>query len=183
MLKKIGGGLVVLVILAAIFGEDDGTSSSGSSAKTDSSKTNYMGEWVTGSYFKVAVLGVAERQGAPVEYVCESAPSGSRYVMVNIAVENVDDESRSLIEGGELHVNHEGKVIEYDQVESCVLGQDGFLGFYDDLGPFVRKDGRVVFVVADRFEVSQMSYQVPRGYDKIRLTERPAEPAPAVDSE
>ena len=179
MLKKIGIGFVVLIIAAAIFNQGEETSSSGSSSsvKMDSNKANYIGDTVSGSYFNVTVLGVTEQRSAPVEYMCDAAPSGSRYVMVNIAIENIDDESRMILEEGELHVNHDGKVIEYDQTESCVLGQDGYLNFVDDLGPFVKREGRVAFVVADRFDVSQMSYQVPRGYDKIRLTERPAEPA------
>lgn len=176
MWKKILGGLVVLAILGAIFGDGEGSSSSSNSTvKTDSNKKNYMGEWVEGRYFKVAVLGVSERRSAPVEYVCDSAPEGSRYVMVNIAVENTDTESRMLMEEGELHVNYEGKNIEYDQTETCTLGQDGFLNFMEDLGPFVKREGRVTFVVPDRFATAQMSYQVPRGSAKILLQKRPAE--------
>tara|TARA_B100001057_G_scaffold229615_1_gene229956 strand:- start:1506 stop:2045 length:540 start_codon:yes stop_codon:yes gene_type:complete len=175
MLKKIGIGFVVLIIVAAIVNQGEETSSSGSSSSVN--KANYIGDTVSGSYFSVTVLGVTEQRSAPVEYMCEAAPSGSRYVMVNIAIENIDDESRQIMEEGELHINHDGKVLEYDQTESCVMGQDGYLNWLDDLGPFIRREGRVAFVVSDRFDVSQMSYQVPRGYDKIRLTERPAEPA------
>ena len=179
MLKKIGIGFVVLIIVAAIVNQGEETSSSGSSSsvKTDSNKGNYIGDAVTGSYFNVTVLGVTEQRSSLDEFMCDAAPSGSRYVMVNIAIENIDAESRSMMDEGELHVNHDGKVIEYDQTESCVMGQDGYLNWLDDLGPFIKREGRVVFVVSDRFDVSQMSYQVPRGYDKIRLTERPAEPA------
>lgn len=176
MWKKILGGLVVLAVIGAIFGDGEGSSSSSNSTvKMDPKKKNYMGEWVDGRYFKVAVLGVTERRSGPVEYMCDSAPDGSRYVMVNIAVENTDTESRTLMDEGELHINYDGKNIEYDQTESCTLGQDGFLNFMEDLGPFVKREGRVTFVVPDRFSIAQMSYQVPRGSAKILLQERPAE--------
>lgn len=176
MWKKVLGGIVVLAVLGAIFGDGDGSSSSSNSpAKMDSKKTNYMGEWIEGQYFKVAVLGVTERTSAPVEFMCDSAPEGSRYVMVNIAVENTDTESRMLMEEGELHAKYDGKNIEYDQTETCTLGQDGYINFMEDLGPFVKREGRVTFIVPDRFSIAQMSYQVPRGSSKILLQERPAE--------
>ena len=177
MWKKILGGLVVVVVLAAIFGENDGTSSSSgpSTAKMDSTKQNFIGEWVTGRYFKVAVLGVTERKSAPVEFVCEAAPDGSRYVMVNIAVENVDTESRTLMDEGELHVRYEGKLIEYDQTESCTLMEDGFISYMEDIGPFVKKEGRVTFVIPDRFNATDMTYVLPRSTGKVLLKQRPAE--------
>lgn len=179
MWKNIGIGFAVLVVLSAIFG-GDGEESGGESKATatgssggKSEKENYIGEWVQGRYFKVAVLDVTERKSAPVEFMCESAPNGSRYVMVNIALENTDSESRTIMTEGELQVKYEGKSIEYDQTESCTLGQEGFLNFMDDLGPFVRKDGRITFVVPDRFNVSDMVYITPRDELKVKLTSRP----------
>jgi len=177
MWKKILGGLVVLVVLGAIFGDNDGTSSSSglSTVKMDSDKQNFVGEWVAGQYFKVAVLGVTERKSAPVDFMCDAAPDGSRYVMVNIAVENVDSESRTLMDEGELHVRYEGKLIEYDQTESCTAGQDGFINFMEDIGPFVKKEGRVTFVIPDRFNATDMTYILPRSTGKVLLKQRPAE--------
>ena len=94
---------------------------------------------------------------------------------LNIAVENVDSESRTLMDEGELHVRYEGKLIEYDQTESCTLGQDGFINFMEDIGPFVKKEGRVTFVIPDRFNATDMTYILPRSTGKVLLKQRPAE--------
>ena len=141
--------------------------------KTQPKTGTYLGEWTQGDYFKVAVKGLSETSQPPVEFVCEPAPTGSRYVMVNIQIENTDSESRTLLTEGELHVNHEGKWIEYDQTESCTLGQRGFLNFMDDIGPFVMREGKITFIIPNRFQVSDMVYLTPRDDEKINLKKRP----------
>ena len=174
MLKKIGIGIVALIILVAIFGEDNGGSGSSSSA---SEKIYYMNQWVDSSYFKVGVTGVSETTRSLVEDMCEPAPSGSKYVLIALAIENTDTESRMLMEEGELHINYEGKTLKYDETESCTLGQDGYINFMDSMGPMVRLEGSVVFVVPQRFDISDMVYQVPRSYKKIVLQPAPVEAA------
>lgn len=177
MLKKIGIGFVALIVLAAIFGEDKGgnSGSNASVATTNPAKQNFIGQSVQGRYFKVGVKGVSETKNAPDDFVCGAAPSGSRYVMVNIAIENTDSESRSMMTEGEIHVRHDGKWIEYDQTETCTLGQDGFLNFMEDIGPFVVKEGKITFVIPDRFAVEDMVYLTPRDDEKIYLKQRPVE--------
>ncbi|SVD63517.1 uncharacterized protein METZ01_LOCUS416371, partial [marine metagenome] len=170
MLKKIGIGLGVLIILALIFGEGE---ESGNSSGSANAKVNYMNQWVQSSYFKVRVIGVSETTRALDEYMCDPAPSGSKYVVINIAIENTDTESRTLIESGELHIEYDGKTIKYDTTESCTLLVDGYISFMDDIGPFVKIEGRVAFVVPQRFAASDMFYQVPRGYEKIALKSAP----------
>jgi hypothetical protein len=166
---------VALIILGAIFGgNEDGSSSNGGSVGNTNTQ-NYIGEWVQGRHFKVAVLDVSERNSGPVEYMCEAAPTGSRYVMVNIRIENTDTESRSLLTEGEIHVSFDGKAIEYDQTETCTLGQEGFLNFMDDLGPFVTKEGRITFVIPNRFPISDMVFLTPRDEERINLRSRPAD--------
>jgi hypothetical protein len=177
MWKKILGGFVVVVILAGIFGQEADDQGNASSAETANAgvKNNYIGEWVQSDYFKVAVLDVSEKKGAPVEFMCDSAPDGSRYVMVNISVENTDTESRTLLTEGEIHIPYNGETLEFDQTESCTLGQDGFINFMDDIGPFVKMQGRVTFVIPERFNLSEMVYEVPRGSEKIVLKQRPSD--------
>tara|TARA_B110000971_G_scaffold134891_1_gene137942 strand:+ start:352 stop:909 length:558 start_codon:yes stop_codon:yes gene_type:complete len=181
MLKKIGIGLVALIILAVLFGEDDGGSGSSSSTSGSSSsasgKISYMNQWVESDYFKVGVTGVSETTRSLNEYMCEPAPNGSKYVLIALAIENTDTESRTLMEEGELHIDYDGKTLEYDQTESCTMGQDGYINFMDSIGPMVRLEGSVAFVVPQRFDISDMVYQVPRGYEKIVLQAAPVEAA------
>lgn len=154
-------------------GASNGAESVNADAKIHSTTGTYLGEWIQGEYFKVAVKGLSETSLPPVEFVCQPAPTGSRYVMVDIQIENIDSESRTMLTEGELHVKHNGKSIEYDQTETCTLGQDGFLNFMDDIGPFVVKEGKITFIIPNRFKVGDMVYLTPRDGQKINLKRRP----------
>lgn len=179
MWKKIALGVFVLIVLAAIFGQEndntnstDAVTNANTSSKTATTTANYLNEPVKGRYFKVTVLGASETSSPPVEFVCEKAPSGSRYVMVDMKIENTDSESRSLLTEGELKVMNDGKWITYDQTETCTLGQEGFLNFLDDVGPFVVKQGKITFIVPDRFAVNDLVYLTPRDEKEVNLKPR-----------
>lgn len=173
---------VILTVIGVMLDDEGGdvdnnSSSSATSQSSQSSQSNknFIGEWAQGKNFKVGVIDVKETKYAPVEYMCDNAPAGSRYVMVNIAIENTDSKTRMMMTEGEIHVRYEGDLIKYTATESCTLGQDGYLNFLEEIGPFIRKEGRITFVIPDRFAVEDMVYLTPRDYEKIYLKQKPAE--------
>lgn len=132
---------------------------------------HYIGEWITDTYFKTGVRKVSETTVLPSEYRCDAAPQGSRYVVVDIVVENIDVEERMVIQGGALVVWDQGKKITYDP-EHCTLGRGGFF-YLDQVPPLLQKEGRVLFVLPYKFNVQDMFYKVPRGDALVKLQHRP----------
>ncbi len=106
-------------------------------------------------------------------FFCEPVPSGSKYVVLDLVIQNTDTESRNLLTMGRLFAEHQGQMLTYDINESCVLGQEGYLDWTVDLGPLVQREGRVAFLVPSLLAVDQMRYETPRDGDVVALRSRP----------
>ena len=162
MLKKIAIGFGVLVVLAAIFGEsEDGGSNTTKSSEPE--KQYFIGEQVVTDYFNFTVEGVDTP--ASLGAYSDPAGTGNMFVRIKVLAENTDNEARSF-SSGTLYGFMNEKEFMFDTSEFVM--SDGYHAF-DSLNPLVSKSGWVVFKVSDKFDVSQMQYELPRSDIRVNL--------------
>ena len=162
MLKKIGIGLGVLIVLGAIFGESENGTSNTSKSK-EPAKEYFLGDTVTTDYFNFTVEEVSTP--ASLGEYSDPAGTGNMYVRIKLLAENTNNEARSF-SSGTLYGFMNDKEFMFDTSEFVM--SDGYHAF-DSLNPLVSTSGWIVFKVSDKFDVSQMQYELPRSDLRVNL--------------
>ncbi len=92
-------------------------------------------------YFEITVNKVVYRTFLRGAFTDGNAGEGNVFLLFNVTIKNIDNESRVPLEGSIL-INYNGKWYKYDSPEHLV---DGF--FMEPLNPLVRKTANIAYKI------------------------------------
>ncbi|WP_128330215.1 DUF4352 domain-containing protein [Apibacter sp. HY039] len=125
--------------------ENPSTTESLSKPETSSNFTK-IGEPLKTKYFEVTVkkMRIEDRVKTGNEFADLKKEEGNRYLILNMAIKNISDESRMLSEG-EVIINYNGKEYKFDRSETVM--SEGWGVLLEQINPLTTKTTNLVFKI------------------------------------
>ena len=123
-----------------------GKGSSSTDSNNSSNNNVGIGQTLKTDYFEVTVskAETTPKIKATDEYSSDKlAGEGNKYLVMTTTFKNIDKETRTLIDGGKVFINYNGKDYKFDTPESIL--EEGYGVFLDPINPLISKTTKIVF--------------------------------------
>ncbi|KAF0163571.1 MAG: hypothetical protein FD157_2901 [Rhodocyclaceae bacterium] len=165
--KGMAAAVVAPVLAAALIGGQvfgSKESASESAAAAPGVQIAQVGQTAHSGQFDVTVRGVRFAETLGRGFGEERATPGTVFVILDVLVRCVDNESR-FYTSGDLLVELDGKMLKFDRSET-VLGLESPVG---SINPMTEKSGYVVYKIPTAAANAPLHWTPGRGFDKVRF--------------
>jgi hypothetical protein len=146
--------IMLLVILVSVVYMCSQGKTDEESAQDSTSNQVGLNEPLKCDYFEVTARKVTTSTDVNTgnQFTDLKAGNGEKFLIINVTFKNIDTESRTLISGGPIYLNDNGKELQYDNPETIMA--DGWGLFLEPINPMMSKTTNLVYKIPNNYNGS-----------------------------